>query len=142
MKTFIASVSVLIIVLALTACADNSSQKPFIDLNANDILSIYVHAIPPDETILLEDMETIEQIVDILRTVVVYQMSNGWRDRAGQSVTFTINKNTGDVVEVRPTGSFLIIDGQGYETEYQPSENLNRIANTLLDTPFGSLPIE
>jgi len=160
MKKHIALVFALIVALAsaLTACADNTTlsdstsnlpseteytgQKPFSDLNADDILSVSVFAIPPNETVLVDDMEQIETIVEILNTVVIYQESGEWRDSAGQMVTFTIKKSTGGVIEVSAYNPHLIIDGQGYKTEYQPCENLNRIANTVLGTRFGGMPIE
>ena len=120
----------------------NISQKPFSDLAANDISSISVFAIPPNETVLVDDIEQIEQIIDILNTVIIYQKSDGWKDTGGQMVTFTISKATGEVMEVSAYNPHLIIDGQGYKTEYQPCENLNRIANTILGTRFGGQPIE
>ena len=148
----ICSVMLAIVILAIVLIKlgnnadfnDNQevSQKPFNDLSAEDILSITVFAIPPNETVLVDDMVEIEIIVEILRTVIIYQKSDEWKNTGGQGVTFTISKTTDEVVEVRPYGSYLIIDGQGYRTEYQPSENLNRIANTILDTPFGGQPIE
>ena len=150
------------LLLSISACSDNNnsntgdtrtthpvdtvdtgfSQRPFNDLHTEDILSISVFAIPPNETVVIDDIEQIEIIVEILRTVVIYQSSDEWKDSAGQMVTFTLNKATDEVVEVSAYNPHLIIDGQGYRTEYQPCENLNRIANTLLDTRFGGMPIE
>ena len=116
---------------------------PFSELSSDDISSISVYAIPPDETVTVDDMAQIETIVEILRTVVIYQESDEWKEPSGgQGVFFTITKTTGEVLVVRPYGQQLIIDEQGYRAEYQPSENLNRIASTVLDTPFGGKPIE
>ena len=53
------------------------------------------------------------------------------------SIDAVITRTIGAATEVRAYNPFLIIDGQGYRTEYQPCENLNRIANTILGTPFG-----
>jgi hypothetical protein len=137
-------VIVVVVVFVLGNNPDDTvfSQKPFNDLRTEDISSISVFAIPPNETVLVENVEQIEIIIDILRTVVIYHKSNDWKDSAGQMVIFTINKTKGEVVEVRAYNPYLIVDGQGYKTEYQPCENLNRIANTLLDTRFGGQPIE
>ena len=132
---------IVIIAIAAIFWRNNSilsiSQNPFNDLNAADILSISVFAVPPNEIVLVDDMEQIEEIVCILKTVIVYQKSNEWKDSNGQMVTFTINKATGEVVEVSAYNPHLIINGQGYKTKYQPCENLNRIANTILNTRFS-----
>ena len=161
-KTRIIALLIALLLLSISACSDNNnsnagdtgtthpvdagdtgfSQRPFNDLRTEDISSISVFAIPPNETVVIDDMEQIEIIVEILRTVVIYQSSDEWKDSAGQMVTFTLNKATDEVVEVSAYNPHLIIDGQGYRTEYQPCENLNRIANTLLDTQFGGRPIE
>ena len=143
-KSIITSLVLLIIVTVVIFWVNNRSnpQQPFSDLSVSDIYSISVYAIPPDKAIMVNDVEQTEAIVQILRTVVVYEKSNAWKKSSGQGVYFTVNKTSGEVVVVRPYGLHLIIDGQGYKTEYQPSENLNRIANTLLDTPFGGRPIE
>jgi len=146
----------LLLIANVVGCSDRSSnniqpaqndhsvsQMPFSELSPDDISSIIVYAIPPDETVTVDDMAQIETIVEILKTVVIYQKSDEWKKPSGgQGVTFTINKANGNVLIVRPYGQQLIIDGQGYRTEYQPSENLNRIANTVLNTPFGGEPIE
>ena len=161
-KTKITALLIALLLLSISACSgDNNgvagdttgtppndledigfSQKPFNDLRVEDISSINVFAIPPNETVFIEDIGQIETIVEILRTVVIYQSSNEWKDSAGQMVTFTLNKATDEIIEVSAYNPHLIIDGQGYRTEYQPCENLNRIANTLLDTQFGGMPIE
>lgn len=150
MKKFLVVTSVILLLVAVVGCSvndnseqpENPSQKPFNELSAEDISSISVFAIPPNETVLVDDMEQIEQIIEILKTVVVYQKSDEWRESDGQMVTFTINKTTGEQLEVSAYNPHLIIDGQGYITEYQPCENLNRIANTILGTRFGGQPIE
>jgi len=161
-KTRIIALLIALTLLLLSACSNNNSnnsgdttttlpndtgdieisEKPFNDLSTEDISSISVFATPPNETVLIDNVEQIEEIVEILRTVVIYQKSDEWKDTSGQMVTFTINKASGEAIEVSAYNPYLIIDGQGYITEYQPCENLNRIANTLLATPFGGKPIE
>ena len=77
----------------------NVSQKPFSELSSDIISSISVFAIPPNETVLVDDTEQINQIIEILKTVVIYQKSNDWKDMAGQMVTFAINKTTGEMLD-------------------------------------------
>jgi len=154
-KTIVFGIAISFFISCIAGCSDRDStdsrpvqndhsvsQMPFRELSADEISSISVYAVPPDETVTVDDIEQIETIVEILRTVVIYQKSDEWKGRTGQGVIFTITKTTGDVLVVRPYGQYLIIDGQGYRTEYQPSENLNRIANTVLGTSFGGMPIE
>ncbi len=142
----ICSVILIIVILSIAVyiIGNNSgfTQKPFNDLLSEDISSITVHAIPPDETVLIDNMEQVKEIVEILKTIVIYEKDDGWKNSAGQMVTFSIYKTNGEVVEVRAYNPHIIIDNQGYKTEYQLCENLNRIANTLLGTRFGGQPIE
>ena len=111
-------------------------KAPFADLKANEIISIEVYAIPPNESIVVEDRAVIEEITSALNEVIVYQRIIDLGISGGQGVRYTISFESGDTMEVTQFGQQMGIDGQRYKGEYEPSENLNRLANEILKTGF------
>lgn len=79
------------------------------------------------------DAAAIAKITDILKSVVIYQESEEWREYAGQAMEFTLTMRSGRQVTLVAYNPFLIIDGQGYRTKYGPCEELNRLGNELVD---------
>ena len=51
---------------------------------------------------------------------------------SNKAVLFTVIFTDGTVTDVTAYNPFLIIDGTGYRTAYEPCEALNRFANELL----------
>lgn len=104
--------------------------KPFHGLSVSEISSISVKLSPPDVTFELTAND-IEEVVDILHTIVVYSKDNSYRNYAGQAVVLTITKTDGTHVTATAFNPFFIIDGIGYKTKYEPCEKLNSWANKL-----------
>ena len=111
-------------------------KAPLADLKADEIISIEVYAIPPNESIVVEDRAMIEEITRTLKEIVVYQRVIDFGISGGQGVRYTISFESGDIMEVTQFGLQMGIDGQRYKGEYEPSENLNRLANEILKTGF------
>lgn len=103
--------------------------KPFKDLEAAKLASAAVRLIPPDMTIRLPETET---LAGYLRDVVIYQKDDSYTEYAGQGVTYTLTMTDGTQTTVMAYNPFLVIDGVGYRTKYQPCEALNGYANRLL----------
>lgn len=104
--------------------------KPFQDLSVSKISSVSVKLLPPDVIFKLTESE-IEELVEILHTIIIYNEDNSYKDYAGQVVIVTITKTDGTQIEVTDFNPFFIIDGVGYKTKYEPSEKLNSWANEL-----------
>lgn len=107
-------------------------SRPFKDLHAEEVASIELTARPPDITAQVAEQDTIQEIISALNQVVIYQKSDEWRYYAGQYVQFVLTMKSGERVEVAAYNPFVIIDGQGYKTKYEPCEELNRLANAYL----------
>lgn len=106
-----------------------SGRKPFKNLAASNIVSATVHLTPPDKTIQIAEIDT---LATYLNEVVIYQEDDSYSDYDGQAVTFTLTLSDGAQMEIMAYNPFLVINGTGYKTKYEPCEKLNNYANGLL----------
>ncbi|HCT91300.1 MAG TPA: hypothetical protein DF613_07965 [Lachnospiraceae bacterium] len=107
-----------------------TGKKPFEELKASEIASATVQLLPPDKTIQITDME---ELTDFLSDAVIYQADNSYTEYVGQAAIFTLTMSDGSQIEIMEYNPFLVIDGVGYRTEYEPCEALNDYANRLLN---------
>ena len=112
-------------------------RKPFQGLEAADIAVASVTLIPPDVTLELDEAE-MGTLAELLEEVRITRPDQSWTEYAGQAVQFTVTFTDGTLTEVTDYNPFLIIDGTGYRTAYEPCEALNRFANELLRERGGS----
>ena len=106
-------------------------DRPFSDLEGADLVSAIVHLSPPDVTLELDRTE-MEELAGLLREVVVYRRADSWTEYTGQAVTYTLELADGRTCTVTDYNPFLILDGVGYRTKYEPCEALNSFGNRLL----------
>ena len=131
----IAALSIALLAVLAAAFFFPKWKKPYKDLDAAQIASARVLLTPPGETVEIED---IQELLDILRDVVIYREDDSYTDYAGQGVVFTLIMTDGTRTEIMAYNPFLVIDGIGYRTEYEHCEALSRYANALLDSePAG-----
>jgi len=116
-----------IIVIAFTA---GGGKKPYKDLDAEKIAFATVRLSPPDKTIQIIE---IKELVEYLKDVVIHNEDNSYREYSGQGVTFTLTMTDGTQTKIMAYNPFLVIDGVGYKTDYEPCEALNSYANKLLN---------
>ncbi len=129
----ILSAAVMMIIFAVV-----SGRKPYKDLEAEQIVSAAVHLLPPDKTIQITE---VKELVDLLKDVVIYHEDNSYTEYAGQGVTFTLVMTDGTQTDIMAYNPFLVIDGTGYKTKYEPCEALNHYANMLserTETPVSA----
>jgi hypothetical protein len=118
-------------VLGLASCSETTGEKKYEKLSETEISYATVHLMPPDQTIQIED---INELVGLLNDVVIYEEDNSYTQYDGQAVTFTLTMVDGSQIEIKAYNPFLVIDGVGYKTEYEPCEALNAYANRLLNS--------
>ena len=118
-----------VILAALTAAVLIARGKmPYQDLKASEVVSAAVRLSPPDETVPIADPE---ELVALLKKVVIYREDNSYTEYIGQAVTFTLTMADGSQEEITAYSPFLIVNGTGYRAKYEPCEQLNRYANQL-----------
>lgn len=125
----ITSVCILILGAVIIDDVSVGGKKPYKDLDAAEVVSATVRLTPPDKTIEIED---IQELVEYLNDVTIYQEDNSYTEYDGQGVTFTLTLSDGTQTEIMAYNPFLVIDGVGYRTKYDPCEALNEYANRLL----------
>lgn len=103
-----------------------NGRKPYKDLDAAQIISAEVRLSPPGTTIQITEKK---ELVDLLKDVVVYHEDNSYSEYSGQGVTFTLDMADGTQTNIMAYNPFLVIDGVGYKTKYEPCEALNHYAN-------------
>ncbi len=107
-------------------------NKPFNTLKSEEIVSAQVQVLPPDTKMQINDRDTIEELTDILRKAVIYRQDDSYKEYVGQAVRFTVEMRDGRKLEVVAYNPFLIINGIGYRTKYEPCEALNMLGNRLI----------
>lgn len=129
-KRLIITVS-CVILLGIVAAAFlfSMGKKPYENLDAAQIVSAKVLILPPDKTVEIED---IPELVDYLNDIVIYNKDNSYTEYSGQGVIFTLTMTDGTQTDIMAYNPFLVIDGVGYKTKYEPCEALNSYANELL----------
>lgn len=121
-------VIVIGIIIAFLMSTRVIGKKPFADLKAEDIKNVTVQLLPPNETVEIADYT---ELVNTLNEVVIYGKDDSYKEYDGQAVIYTITVNGGKVITVNAYNPFIIVDGIGYKTKYEPCERLSQIANEL-----------
>lgn len=106
-------------------------DRPLRDLELEEVATATVELYPPDATLELTQAE-IEELVPILNRVVTYRRDDTYREYDGQAVIFTLTKTDGTQLRVQAYNPFIVIDGVGYRTKYEPCEDLNQLGNVIL----------
>lgn len=119
--------AVILAVLAAVVMISRGSM-PYQDLKASEVVSAAVRLSPPDETVPVADPE---ELVALLKEVVIYREDNSYTEYSGQAVTFTLTMADGSQEEITACSPFLIVNGTGYRAKYGPCEQLSRYANQL-----------
>ena len=126
----ISLICILLAVFTMIIFVFASGRKPYKDLEAAQIVSATVQLSPPGKTIQITETK---ELVDLLKDVVIYNKDNSYTDYSGQGVTFTLVMIDGTQTSIMEYNPFLVIDGVGYKTKYEPCEALNHYANRLLE---------
>lgn len=129
-KTIISLACILSVAIIMIAFAVLSGRKPYKDLEAAQIVSAEVRLSPPDNTI---EITEIKELADLLKDVVIYNKDDSHTEYDGQGVTFTLVMADGTQTSIMAYAPFLVIDGVGYKTKYEPCEALSHYANMLLE---------
>ena len=122
--------SIVVVLIALLLVVKPWGNKLFKNLSEDKISSVSVELLPPNKTIDLTQNQIIN-LVNTLQTVVIYN-EVPIEPLAGQAVIYRITKVDGTVMKVEPFGRLIQIDGVRYKTKYEPSEDLNRMANEIV----------
>ena len=129
--------AVLAVLLALAAGLLFWGRRPFRGLEAADIAAASVTLMPPDVTLEL-NTEEIETLAAMLGDLRITRPDQSYTEYTGQAVLFTVTFADGTETEVTDYNPFLIVDGTGWRTAYEPCEALNNFANELLRERGGS----
>ncbi len=131
-------VSCLFFFFALTS-RKSSGKKPYQDLDAAQLSSATVRLTPPDKTVQIPDLQ---ELTNYLKDVVIYEEDNSYQEYSGQGVTFTLMRTDGTQTSIMAYNPFLVLDGVGYRTKYEPCEALSHYANLLLEEETAVLVLE
>ena len=126
----ISLICILLAVFTMIIFVFASGRKPYKDLETAQIVSATVQLSPPGKIIQITETK---ELVNLLKDIVVYNKDNSYTDYSGQGITFTLVMIDGTQTSIMEYNPFLVIDGAGYKTKYEPCEALNHYANRLLE---------
>ena len=99
-RLMIAIACIILVGIAVIVFFSQQGKKPYKDLLT-----------PPDKTI---EIENIQELVEYLNDVVVYNEDNSYTEYAGQGVVFTLTMVDGTQTDIMAYNPFIVIDGIGY----------------------------
>lgn len=120
----------VIIIIFFIINQNKLSEKPFKDISVDDVESVTVTLIPPNALYEL-NYEEIEELIEILHSVEIYNKDNSYEDYTGQNIIFSIVKSNNTTIKIMAYNPFIVIDGTGYKTKYKPCERLNSLGNRI-----------
>lgn len=126
-------VLIIILILPLFNQLLGSSNTPFKNLKVEDVKSIDLYLQPPNEGITITNEETIKNIIYELNKVTLETEESPNIDYSSQLVTYTINKNSDESVEIKIYSPYILIDEKIYKANYQICDILNILGNDLLE---------
>lgn len=133
----IVSVIILLLITAGFLYTGNYlGKRPFRNLVANSIEKATVFIIPPGETAVISDQETLTELTKILNQITIYQQDDSGREYYGQMVKFTLTMKDGTTLEIGAYNPFLIINSVWYKTKYEPCEELNALGNRMIGSNY------
>lgn len=124
------SIIIVLIICIILIGKSLPGSHPFKDLKVEEIAGVTVELYPPNTKAEL-NLQEIEELVGILHKVVIYSEDNSYSVYNGQAVVFKITKTDGTMIEINAYNPWLIINGVGYKTKYEPCEQLNRLGNNI-----------
>lgn len=124
----IALIAITIIALAVYG-KQKDGEKLFKDLEASEIVSATVYLEQENETIKIND---INELTDYLNALIIYDEDNSYKEYSGSATVFTLTMTDSTQMSIVTYMPFLIIDGVGYQAEYEPCYALARYAINLL----------
>lgn len=130
-KLLLAALCALVLAGVVLAKLYLIGARPIRGLTVEEVTAATVELYPPDATLELTQ-EDIKELVPILNRVVTYQRDDTYGEYCGQAVIFTLTKTDGTQLRVQAYNPFIIIDGVGYRTKYEPCEDLNQLGNDVL----------
>lgn len=137
--SIVSTICVLAVCVAGAALLIGRGEKPYGNLDASQIMLATVRLIPPDKTIQITE---INELVEYLEDVVIYNKDDSYTEYDGQGVIFTLTMSDGTQTDIMAYNPFLVIDGIGYRTKYEPCQALNSYANRLLDEEDANIILE
>ena len=72
-------------------------------------------------------------MVAIINKVTTYEQNDSYNEYYGQWVEFVLTMADNSLKTVVAYNPFIVIDGIGYKTEYEPCEELNAFANSFIN---------
>lgn len=135
-KVLIAALCTLVLAGGVLAKLFLIGEKPLRNLSRSEVAAATVELYPPDATLELTQAD-IEELVPILNRVVTYRRDDTYREADGQAVIFILTMTNGSQIKVQAYNPYIVIDGVGYQTKYEPCEDLNQLGNDILRAQRG-----
>ena len=107
-------------------------QTPLSHLQPDQIDTMFVYAMPPEEKVVLTGEQS-AQAVELLQDLKISRKGYRLLGAGGQTVKFTLVCKDGTGLEVVNFGNAVIyMNGQSYKAEYTSAHALSTFANQII----------
>ena len=130
---FCIGVVVILVVFIFVLFKLNTGENPFKTLKPEEVQKIELLVRPPYSIIEITSAKQIQEIINELNQVVIYEEDNSWKEVDGQYIQYIITMTNGQVKTIGAYDTCIIIEGVGYKSKYAIFENLNKIANSIIE---------
>ena len=125
-----AAMIALLLLVPSVALFFQSSEKPFRDLEAGQVVGVCVEAASSGEAVALDE-QAVADFVSVLQAVKLYGEDPGYQEASGPFVTFSFALSDGTEHTVSACAPYVVIDGTGYRTDVEPCQALSSLAEQL-----------
>lgn len=121
-----------IVLAAVVALLHFRPQTPLSHLQPDQIDTMFVYAMPPEEKVVLSEEQS-AQAVELLQNLQISRKGYRLLGAGGQTVKFTLVCKDGTGLEVVNFGNAVIcIGGQSYKADYHSAHALSTFANQII----------
>ena len=115
-----------------TSFLGQGGDKPFQTLETGQAASAPMELDP--RTLLQRWIHRPLRTWRVLQATKIYQEDESYQTASGQFVTFTFTLADGAEYTVSACAPYVVIDGTGYRTDYEPCQALNMLGSQLVGT--------
>ena len=120
----------ILLLFPLTSFLDQGGDKPFQTLETGQAASAPMELDP--RTLLQRWIHRPLRTWRVLQATKIYQEDESYQTASGQFVTFTFTLTDGTEHTVSACAPYVVIDGTGYRTDYEPCHALNMLGSQLV----------
>jgi len=136
MLYFVGITTFIIVIPLIVLLLLQKGDKPFESLKSEDVEKIELLVNPANKITEITKKEQINKIINTLNKIVKNEVDSSWGSYNGQYIQYTIIKKNNEIIKIGVLSPFVTIDGIGYKLTNNVCEELNDLANSIIDNNY------